>query len=318
MEEIIIFSNKNNEKLVGILSSPINQSRLKQQGVILLNTGLNYRIAWHRLNVKIARELSSVGYFVLRFDTHGIGDSEGQLPETSVVNLHVAIETGLFTQDCSAAIDFFIHKTNIKDILLFGVCGGALTAMFTAVHDKRVKGIIHLAGPVTLSSKKDSTLEHPWQAENLFKMYLAKFFNLKAWIKFFSGKTEYKNLFSSCIKVCLTKVEHIKNSRIKLKSEIIEKKTIIDELLNINTQFIKAFTVFKKTAREIIFIFPERDPATWEFKKVFLNQYLKRDAKFTKHYEFYEILNGNHILSDDESQSELLKSVMNWLERKFS
>ena len=77
-EHIVTLRNSKNHELFGILHVPENAETLDRKiGINLLNPGLKNRVAPNRLNVKIARKLCEAGYFVLRFDPFGIGDSEG-------------------------------------------------------------------------------------------------------------------------------------------------------------------------------------------------------------------------------------------------
>ena len=88
MEECVTFHNPRGERLFGIVHHPepaAGAGRPWPVAAICLNTGMQYRTIWHRLNVKIARRLCEAGVPVLRFDTHGIGDSEGEffLPDAA-------------------------------------------------------------------------------------------------------------------------------------------------------------------------------------------------------------------------------------------
>jgi len=302
--------------LVGIFTSPVEVDKIKGPAIILLNTGLNYRVAWHRLNIKIARQLASDGYRVLRFDTHGIGDSEGELPVANVVDLHVAIETGLFTDDCLSAIQFVSGKVKSNNIILFGVCGGALTSIFAANQDQRIKGLIHLAGPVTLSSKTDSTLENPWQAENLFQIYLAKLFNIGAWCRFMGGKADYKSILKTASTLISVNVRKLFSLQRFYKSGN-KIQDVLRECPNINQKFIDAFLRFGKSQRKLLFVFPERDTATWEFENFFKKRYLDfPDCK--SDFNLYKVISeGNHILSDGNSQLQLISIVKEWLVTNF-
>ena len=75
MEEPITITNKNGKKLFGILHTPETTVPGRTRvGVNLLNPGIKYRVAPHRMNVKLARKLCSQGYYVLRFDPFEVYD----------------------------------------------------------------------------------------------------------------------------------------------------------------------------------------------------------------------------------------------------
>ena len=138
----------------------------------------------------LASVRSEMGYFVFRFDTHGIGDSEGDLGEGEVYKYHVAIETGLFAQDTIDATDFFLKKVGLQKTIQIGICGGALTSMFAASMEKRIVKIVHIAGPIMLSSKLDAGYNHPWNAKNFLGLYKRKIINLNSWLRFLTGKKD--------------------------------------------------------------------------------------------------------------------------------
>ena len=158
LEKPITFQNKNGKKLFGIVHVPDKDSPFnKRVGINLLNPGIKYRIAPNRLNVKLARRLCGQGYFVLRFDPEGIGDSEGELPEGILVpDIWEKIQTGLLVDDTITANDFFMQNYSIEKLTLIGNCGGAITALLTSKEDKRVSSLVLIDVPVNLRTAQQT------------------------------------------------------------------------------------------------------------------------------------------------------------------
>lgn len=75
--EIPVVFGKEGHRLVGILHSVDDGER--KPGVVLFHGFTGNKIEPHRLFVKIARKLASIGINVLRFDFYGSGDSEENL-----------------------------------------------------------------------------------------------------------------------------------------------------------------------------------------------------------------------------------------------
>ena len=74
MERVYSFGKQ--AKLIGILTDPEPPVLSHDLPIILLlNAGLVHRVGPHRLNVFLARELSTLSFPVFRFDLSGIGDS---------------------------------------------------------------------------------------------------------------------------------------------------------------------------------------------------------------------------------------------------
>jgi alpha-beta hydrolase superfamily lysophospholipase len=144
-------------ELFGVLSQPAAGARPEQAGtaVLMLNVGGNYRVGPNRVYVKLARELASTGYRVLRMDVAGIGDSrieEGFSSESMYRSDAVA--------DVRAAIDA-MHQRGFKRIFLLGICSGAYLAFQTALHDTRVNGQLIINARLL---EWDSEKNGPWQS----------------------------------------------------------------------------------------------------------------------------------------------------------
>ena len=122
--------------LTGILAQP-DAGASGRIGCLLLNTGVNHRIGPHRLNVKLARRLASLGIPSLRFDLSGIGDSR---PAHGDVDFrHQAL------LDMKAALDHF-ETVGVRQVMVFGICSGAENGLTLALDDNRVVGLTQFDG----------------------------------------------------------------------------------------------------------------------------------------------------------------------------
>ena len=132
----------------------------------------------------------------MRFDYHGVGDSQGDLPPGFYVEHFASVEKGLFVKDSIGAIDFFVHESNMENVVLWGGCGGAITGLLTAATDKRVKGLVLVEAPVMFDSlARDYASEiTPANAKEYLSVYIKKIFSLKAWIRFLTFKSEYRTI----------------------------------------------------------------------------------------------------------------------------
>jgi pimeloyl-ACP methyl ester carboxylesterase len=311
MEEPINFKNRNNESLFGILHHPKEDGK-KNVSVIMLNSGTNNRVGWHRFNVKIARVLTQVGFHVLRYDAHGIGYSEGILSNTEDLHvIHDAIETGLLSPDVYPAVDYIQKRLKPKKIFALGQCGGALTGIIAAGRDKRISGLAYLAGPVVMATSEKTLHIHPRDAELQFRGYIRRFFNFKAWWRFLSFKSDYKAIY------------HIFKIRIQ---ELINKKSLISDIGNdfdfkkktkksglvINKEFLNAFKIMMKDKRRILFIMPTLDRASWSFKNMFQEHYLKPGNHYEPYHQIIEIPRCNHTFSHDENQTDVIRLLKEW------
>lgn len=144
-------------ELLGVLSQPAASGRAQHAGtaVLMLNVGGNYRVGPNRVYVKLARELASSGYRVLRMDVAGIGDSriaEGFSSESMYRSDAVA--------DVRAAIDA-MRQRGCERIFLLGICSGAYLAFQTALADPRVSGQLIINARLL---EWDAEKNGPWQS----------------------------------------------------------------------------------------------------------------------------------------------------------
>jgi pimeloyl-ACP methyl ester carboxylesterase len=123
--------------LVGVLTEPDPvAAREERPGVIFLNSGILHHAGASRLYVKIARKLASSGFFCLRFDFAGVGDSEPR--RDTLPFARGAVE------DAREAMDFLQSARGIRRFILVGLCSGADMAYHVALADNRVAGLAKL------------------------------------------------------------------------------------------------------------------------------------------------------------------------------
>ena len=109
------------ERLVGIVHAAEGTT-----GVLMIVGGPQVRAGSHRLYVRQARLLTSLGLPTFRFDTRGMGDSSGEFPGFE----HL-------TDDIAAALDAFgAACPQVARFVLWGLCDGASAALLY-LHDRQ-------------------------------------------------------------------------------------------------------------------------------------------------------------------------------------
>ena len=124
--------------LIGIATEPKGRIDRRRPAVIILNAGFVHRVGPNRIYVKLARDLASVGFHVLRFDFSGIGDSPSRR-DTVPLEDSAIYET-------QQAMDYVKSTAGIDRFILTGICSGANVAVKTASADERVVGIAAING----------------------------------------------------------------------------------------------------------------------------------------------------------------------------
>jgi pimeloyl-ACP methyl ester carboxylesterase len=321
MEEPVVFENSNGTKLYGICHIPdINNISQPKIGINIVNPGIKNRVAPHRLNVKLARKLCNLGYFVLRFDPEGIGDSGGALPEgLPIGDIWHKVQSGLFVNDTLIANKMFITKYNLDRIIVMGNCGGAITALLAGARDIRVDGIVLVDVPVIMWSSERSIMETATgsgeKLDYYFKEYLNRILRPEAWYRLLTFRTDYRGLWYT-IKMKIHKKFKKRNGR----DDSFRDWQKFFEINKINSHFINAFDKMMETRRQILFITGGNDPLRDSFHSLFEKNYLKynySDNDFQSLYEIFLIPDANHVYTLIEWQSTLMDKVLNWMKSHY-
>jgi hypothetical protein len=305
MPESVVEFLVDGKKLIGILHSPSKDANKRHVGINILCPGTKHRVGPHRLNVKLARYLCDLGYFVFRFDPSGIGDSEGDLEEGLISNVWGQIQQGLFVKDTLTANRVFVDQAKVEKVTLLGLCGGAITTILTADQDPLVHNVVAIDVPVKISNftepKYVKTITSKTYANKLFTMYLKKAFDPKAWFNLLTFRTDYK---------ALAKV-------IQLKLFGFLKKDSLNEVKhspNFNFKMLNTFQSLQKKGKKVLFMGAEKEHTTGEFEEEFL-PHIQGRIGADDQWEYHVVKNSNHVYALPEWQAELEAYITNWLDR---
>jgi exosortase A-associated hydrolase 1 len=158
---------------IGILHLPAPPAK---RGVLIIVGGWQYRAGSHRQFVLLGRALAIAGIAVMRFDSRGMGDSDGEpgFPEPAE---HLA-------PDLRAALDAFAAHTGIGEFVLCGLCDGASAALMYAAGDPRVSGLILLNPWIgSAEAAARATLRH---------YYFRRLFAPELWRKASAGRLDLR------------------------------------------------------------------------------------------------------------------------------
>jgi alpha-beta hydrolase superfamily lysophospholipase len=171
--------------LFGIVTEPQSDEK-RRRAVILLNPGADYHIGASRMYVSLARRWARRGYFVLRLDLAGIGDSA-----TRSGNTDDEVFPDEAIDDIRHAIEFIRSRYGIADMTLAGLCSGAYHALRAAVDGVNVNRIL-MVNPQNYFWKKGMTLEQLQLAEVVRNpgVYRRRLLSVRAWLRIFTGQVD--------------------------------------------------------------------------------------------------------------------------------
>jgi len=313
-----IIENRDGLSLSGMIHFPKGSHR-KKTAVILLSPGIKSHIGPHRLYVKMAETYASEGYVVLRFDFHGLGDSEGDVEDPYVADIYGTIEQGRFVNDVLAAMDFLEKEHGIGIYVLGGLCGGAITGLIAGSVDPRVIGLIGLGIPAINASNPSNHAKYmtEGQASSLRTTYLEKIRDVSAWKRFLSFKSDYRVIW----RILFKKSSQSSIQPTTMPDEPDDGKSglganrFIDS--NLNVLFVQAFHKMVFSSRKLLLIFSEMDRLYWEYDEKF---WQSRKEIYRNKLNFIDVRilkKANHIISFPGSQEEMLGWTTDWLKENF-
>ncbi len=172
------------QAVFGIVATP-SVGEHRRRAVILLNTGADYHMGASRMYVALARRWARRGYYVLRLDLAGLGDSPTRAGR---VDNEVFSPDAL--EDIRTAVEFLQQRYEIREVNLVGVCSGAYHALRAAVAGFPVKRIL-MVNIGNFYWDESMSLEKALQATETVRnpgLYGERIFSARAWRRFLTGQ----------------------------------------------------------------------------------------------------------------------------------
>jgi pimeloyl-ACP methyl ester carboxylesterase len=105
---------------------------------------------------RLADHLCGAGHRVVRADLRGFGEAEADVPEGTIHEHYRSIERGLHVGDLLAVVRAL--EDDGAPLVLFGSCGGAVTAVRAADQEERARAVVAYALPVVLTGGRGAEL----------------------------------------------------------------------------------------------------------------------------------------------------------------
>jgi pimeloyl-ACP methyl ester carboxylesterase len=138
-------------ELVAVVHEPEGPPR---SVTVLLAGGVLPRMGVNRVLVRMADRLAAAGHRVVRVDPGGLGESGGSLREEPFFDLLRRVESGAFVDDVRVATEAVAPVDADVPLVLFGTCGGGVTALRVAEQLERVSGVIAVGVPLKRSGAR--------------------------------------------------------------------------------------------------------------------------------------------------------------------
>lgn len=307
-KEVVQITNTKGLSLYGILTRPCPENNRKclviscQSGVVAKGE-IGDHLRW------VADRLGEQGVAVLRFDQHGTGDSQGEGERDIPVRLFFQkVQDGCFVNDTLSAIDWAVESFGDYEIFLLGECGGCISALAAGAERlKKIQGYILIAAPVLRFPDKSSNAPQigAFDAKITIKQYCQKIFNPESWLRFISGKSDFKLFFYSILNQLA-----VFGRKKYLKIFTCTRQE--PEHSDFNMLFWESFKVITEAQKHICFLLPELDNETFEFNVEFEQKILDKHKKYSN-CEVVSLPHTDHSIMFQQSRKLLVSSIFNWL-----
>ncbi len=239
--------------------------KVKKTGIIFVHAAYGNKLGPHRMFVEFARKFNTLGYPTFRFDLAGCGDSTGNvLPNDSTGDVVDVLE----------AINFFMAKVSIKNVVLFGISRGARVCYAAAGQCKPVLGgIILLSTPMSGNRIAIKSLV------TCLKEYFYKLKDINNLRKLLSGKVNLLRIWQTATTAF----------RIKRRYVSVGNKTL--------------------PGCPILFIYGGGDPTTGESSRFYSNECEENNLSYKCHI----IPNANHSFFHYKWKEEIFDVSKQWL-----
>ncbi len=306
----VTFANRQGLKLFGILESPGARPDPDGLVVLLLSPGVKMRVGPQCLYRRMADTFLALGLTVFRFDCHGLGDSEGDLPEALLRDVYNHIEVGRFVDDTRDAMDWMERTYGTRRFVASGLCGGAVTGLLAGERDARIVGLLGLGLTVSLASKAADASRYmtTGQLEDMQRLYARRLFNPQAWYRLLTLKADYRLIWRM--------LTHAVRKRAGTPPAPAAPAAAADD--NANPLVPPAVFSMLSSQRPLLLVFGGSDRLQWEFEEKFAVRHRERLASLPQLCDVHVVEFANHVLSAAEWQREMLDVSTAWLRQRFA
>ena len=309
------FANRRGVHLVGMVHEPDTAVR-RDVAIVLMPPGVKGRVAPHRLYVKMAEAFVAQGFWVFRFDAHGLGDSEGTHPEPVLADLYGRIAVGRFIEDTHDGLDFVRTTFGVKRFILGGLCGGAITGVLAARDRQDAVGILGLGLPVMVEGSQVDKYAAmtEGQARSLRRKYLAKLADPQSWLRLLQLKSDFR-LISRTLRAKKAPTPAVAPAAAPAATAGAPGPPAAGD--NTNPHFAPAMRALLARDVPLLLLFSEMDRLWWEFEEKYLQRHQADLAARPGLADIAVVPEANHVFTLDAWQADMLGRASAWLDRRF-
>jgi hypothetical protein len=315
-ETIVTLRNARGHALHCMFEAPPAGVPRRDVACVLLSPGVKMRVAPHRLYRKLTRDFLVRGISVMRVDFHGLGDSEGDLPEEQLDQLYRQVQLGRHVDDARTALRWLEREQGIKRFIVGGLCGGALTGLLAAEEDSSIVALYAIGIPVVIDGTGAHASEHmtKGQALAMRQTYLAKLLDPRSWLRLLSFRSDFRSIMRTMFPK--TGSAPAKGAGAAGPAGVPAPATALAP--NLNPRFAPAF--FRLLGRGVpaLLIFSGADRLHQEYLEKFVAPWSAALGAFDGRLRVDVVPQANHVLGDPAWVGQARALTADWLDRCVS
>lgn len=312
--EIVVVRNQQGQALYGVLDCPEYCGHWDTM-CILVSAGVKPRVAPHRLYRKLAAEFVAHGMPVLRLDFTGMGDSEGELPETLLQDVYRSVQSGRHVPDIRAAMDQLSSSYGASNFVVGGLCGAAITGLLAAEGDSRVVGLYAMAMPTAIvghAAATSSLSRGRISAER--QLLQRKLWHPRTWLRVLTLQSDYRLWWSVLSAPLATGLGRLFRTGTTAELDAGESVAAPADL---DPNFVRAFFSLSRNGVPTLLLFGGGDEYLWEYQEKFAEP-MRGGLKRTRQQLQVSVVEGaNHIFGNPAWTAEARRLTRDWIEHRL-
>jgi pimeloyl-ACP methyl ester carboxylesterase len=309
MQRAVVFES-GAERLCGVLYLPEDAGRRPPDlGVVFVHSGSRGRLGNTFHYPFLARQFARRGVASLSFDPAGLGDSTGAVATCNQQDFYGSIQSGRYVGDTLAAVDELHRQVRPKRIVLFGICGGAITALLAGPRSLHVDGLILLSVPVLMDSAQQdlmSRIPRGYARRYLASLYARKLLSPAAWLRLLTMKSDVRDI-ARWVWTALRGAEERATVRRAVDAPPVNSR--------FNRNFVESLDAVVARGARVLFCFGSNDYFWTEFEREFKHVYWDRNPGYARACEVHTVASCNHMFTVRKWQQEAFEIATDWLGR---
>jgi CelD/BcsL family acetyltransferase involved in cellulose biosynthesis len=301
--------------LYGVLDCPAKGARWDTI-CILGSPGIKPRVAPHRLYRKLAQVFVERGIPVLRLDFSGMGDSEGELPETSLQDVYRSVQAGRHVPDVRATMDELARVYGASSFIVGGLCGAAITGLLAAEGDSRVVGLFSVAMPTAIVGHEAGTASLSRGRISAERQLLQrKLWHPRTWLRVVTLQSDYRLWWSVLHAPIVRGISRLFNDA-GTSDAGHGAASAVAPPADLDTNFVRAFFALTNAGIPAMMLFGGADEYLWEWQEKFAHPWHNELKRVGQQVQLSVVEGANHIFGNPAWVAEAQRLTRDWLDHR--